>query len=163
MEPVKKYSRDEVAQAVRHYYQGSTNGDVVDSLAKGLQRENAELSYRDALHKILQVRGNTDSNLSPARQEMNELLGDRVKCQRLAGDAVDRRVRQRLTKFAQQSYREVLGEIARQYPALWTAYQDGILRDGDFSTLALLLPSSERGNYADETTVVKKYDLDLPA
>ena len=90
---------------------------------------------------------------------MNVLLGDRAKCQRLPGDAVNRLTQKRMATFSKndpQSYRTALSEIAQQHPALWTAYQDGILRDNDFSTLALLLPSSERG-YADDTTTVKTY------
>ena len=40
MEKVTKYSSDEVGAAVARYYRGETNGDLLDLLAKGLQREN---------------------------------------------------------------------------------------------------------------------------
>jgi hypothetical protein len=166
MEPVKKYSHDEVGQLVARYYRGETDGSEVHMLAKGLQIENPSLSYRAALDQILRVKSDPDdSKLSPARREMNECLSDRAKCQRLAGDAVHQLTQKRLATFAKrdrQSHRAALADVARQYPHLWRAYQDGILRDGDFETLKFLVIGSsaevKRGNYASDT-VVKKYDF----
>ena len=94
---------------------------------------------------------------------MNEPLADRAKTQHLAGVAVDRLARQRITNVAsrdpKESYRRALDGIRKDFTDLWRAWQDGFLREGDFSTVALLIPSSrgeiERGHYAAE---VKKSD-----
>ena len=67
--------------------------------------------------------------------------------------AVVRLARQRITNVAsrdpKESYRRALDEIRKDFPDLWRAWQDGFLREDDFSTVALLVPSSsgeiERG------------------
>ena len=165
MEPYKKYSRDEVGQLVARYYRSETDGAEVHALARGLQIENPSLTYRDALHKILQIKTDPpdDSSLSPARRKMNELLSDRAKTQHLAGVVVDRLARQRITNLAsrdpKESYRRAADEIRKEFPDLWRAWQDGFLHESDFSTVALLIPSSrgeiERRHYAAE---VRKSD-----
>lgn len=46
----------------------------------------------------------------------------------------------------------MLNEVAKENPNLWRAWQSGYLADGDYGTLALLVPSVsgdvERGKYA---------------
>src|SRR5690348_4932509 len=133
MESIKTYTRDEVADAVKNYFNNRSDGSLIHKLAEGRHRETGE-DYRTALHHILRVTENADTfprSTTPARRKLDELLGDRERTKYLGGAAIDRLARQIITNVHTnnpiEQYRAALSQIAKKFPNLWRASRDGYL------------------------------------
>ena len=146
-------------------------GNHIDEKARAYMRSH-NVDYREALYAVTRAEpelgrsytvGETVKRYdeSPARKVMDELVADPEKTRRLAGFVLDKLAREKLINRGEgsdphplEAYRRALAECKQKYPGLARAAVDGFISDGDFKTLALIVPSIakevEEGRYKAE-------------